>query len=1583
MRLSNSQRAREGVDSATPNGVQVSTWDLKLSDDYTLQSEETIDMLQYLRSSFSTDHPAWVLDKLESVLLFLDDLSVKELTHKHIFTCALRFAKMNLQGSLLQKFINSGICGNVSLRSHADNNHDDYTLQSIDTLEFFTMLRSNFLLTEGVLSSPLFKKLKKLIFYVLTHSILDKFGINFDTFGYSDFEKLAFQKKYQSRSGFIHTILDFTTFICERGVYVARTGNFDGFLHNKMTYQRWFDSSEEIQRKSQLMHNPEAHGFTEFSFRADLARIVEEGEAIMKHSKDFDASETRFIRRSLSNLYLIDAELTTRQAARESRDAPFSVLVCGGSGIGKSSIKDMLCKHFAKTENLPLEDHYVYTRNPAAKFWDGFSTSMHTVVLDDVAFLNPNKAGNGDPSVLEFLQVVNSVPFVPDQASLDEKGRTPLKARFCLATTNTENLNAHCYFSCPAAARRRFPFIIVPTVKKEYQRDDGSQMLDSMKVPISFGYQDSWNWTVKKVSPSTPDHHGVQHASTDIVFQTSDVNIFLQWFSRTVKEFNEDNATIRRNMKSMNEITLCSKCFLSTNLCSCKSCVGCFKMMEECDCELQLGVSFYFGFLYSWFIQWLIFTVWHDIFMTLFRFTGLSVFYYAHVNLMFYIRAHAIREWYIYQLRRASRMGERINNMYTGRNVTIAIAAISFLYTAYKMYNVVTPQSEEISGKDERVVSTKDIGEKPHGEVSQKDNVWYNNDIRLTSFQLSSQITSSKSLTLHKFVETISRNLIYAVMPTQPFKCMVMRLTCLKGNEYIVNNHCIPPIVGSTTLRLVQSPTTAGVTPNITVRFTEDDIRRYPKSDLCIITLNQLPPKKGIHDFIPRCDINVAFDGVLVSRNHIGEIVRNPLRRLRSHRRSVKLPLYDDSVIISVPEIMTENGECGSLVIAETPKGFAILGIHALRHNKVHEILAVPLSLDRFSGTKEIGVSEPLLSAQSRERKILPLHRKSVFRYIESGSCNIYGSFDGFRASPKSAVKITPMLPLLTPHGYKLKFFKPVMSGWRPWRIAAIDMVNPITEFRTDVLASVKYEFWEDIRSQLTPDKIDSIHILDDFTALNGACGVKYIDKMNTKASAGNPWKKSKEFFLDALEPTDGFQQPFAVNDEIQNRMDNMLHRYLDGKRVYPNFCAHLKDEPVSQKKAVIGKTRVFAGAPLDWSLLVRKYFLSHVKLIQENRFIFEAGTGTVVQSYEWTEMHSYISKFGEDRIVAGDYKSFDKKMSPVFIRAAFDILIDLAEESERISPDDLLVMKGIAVDTAYPLIDFNGDLVEFYGSNPSGHPLTVIINSLVNSLYMRYVYRILRPDRLPTELSDRKSETRFRNTVSLMTYGDDNIMSVSSACSWFNHVNIAQAFHDMGIIYTMPDKESDSVPFVSLSTSSFLKRSWVWDDEVGAYLAPLDHDSIERSLTVWVVSSSISESEQALAVISSAVREYFFYGRAIYEEKLSLLKSVAMELGLEPYFMDSTFLPFDRLKTLFWESSQYNEVKAACEGMSELNQNPSFNDSYCSHQGVDDEGEWVIDDSHQGVPRSSYLGMDWLDPQDTSDGVNFESNHSCRESLT
>ena len=194
MQSSDSPRTHGGADSAAPFETRVSTRDLihsrvrkipyplpmedlvpsfslseaevidPFSGDYTLQSFQQDYVMAYLRDSISDKKNAWVLDKLESVLLFLDDLSVKKLTYRHILTSSLRFAKMNLSGSLLERFMNLNLFEFVKGEEESDVLLDDLTPQSVDTLEFFTMLRSNFLLTEGIISSPLYKKMKKLVF---------------------------------------------------------------------------------------------------------------------------------------------------------------------------------------------------------------------------------------------------------------------------------------------------------------------------------------------------------------------------------------------------------------------------------------------------------------------------------------------------------------------------------------------------------------------------------------------------------------------------------------------------------------------------------------------------------------------------------------------------------------------------------------------------------------------------------------------------------------------------------------------------------------------------------------------------------------------------------------------------------------------------------------------------------------------------------------------------------------------------------------------------------------------------------------------------------------------------------------------------------------------------------------------------------------------------------------------------------------------------------------------------------------------------------------------------------------------------
>jgi DNA-binding cell septation regulator SpoVG len=435
-----------------------------------------------------------------------------------------------------------------------------------------------------------------------------------------------------------------------------------------------------------------------------------------------------------------------------------------------------------------------------------------------------------------------------------------------------------------------------------------------------------------------------------------------------------------------------------------------------------------------------------------------------------------------------------------------------------------------------------------------------------------------------------------------------------------------------------------------------------------------------------------------------------------------------------------------------------------------------------------------------------------------------------------------------------------------------------------------------DVEDRLPKNEFEKFEVYTDFVAVNGALGVAHVDSMKMGTSAGNPYRRSKRYYIHSVPEQDGLEDAVMPSEEILSRVRQIENSYRQHNCVRPNFCAHLKDEPVTFKKAESGKTRVFTGAPFDWTIVVRKYLLSAIRVIQRNRLLFEAGPGTVAQSTQWQDIYHYLTKFGKDRIVAGDYKSFDKRMAPEFILAAFRILRHFCKRSGNYSKEDLYVIDCIANDTAFPLVDYNGDLVQFYGSNPSGHPLTVIINSLVNSLYIRYCYMTLNPD------NEVKS---FKDKVALMTYGDDNIMGISDDIPWMNHTTISDALLELDVTYTMANKEAESIPYIHIDDATFLKRRWRFDVNIGAYVAPLEKESIYKSLTIWVRSKAVVEQEQLISVVASAVREFFWYGKDEFIASRQTLKEILLECGYEQWIEEWVFPTYDELKDAFWEVSK------------------------------------------------------------------------------
>lgn len=1458
----------------------------------------------------------------------------------------VNFVKLRMNDPLISSTILK------QLKSKFDEIFGSYEVQSDD---MFNDSREYIDRFKEVRRAPVFKKLYKFSMFLLCTSLFDGLGFTFESLGYRKLEEEMVRRECGNKLDFIECILDLTHFLCERGYQCIKTGSLDPIFHSGTAYEAWYESAQKIKMDSLVLTNPEPHGVNPFSFLADLSTIIEKGEAIYKHAFAMGDFEKSTVRHLLNDLKLVKCNHISKRSAQKKRTAPFSVLIYGGSGVAKSKFTELLFLYYGKLFGHPIDDEFMYTRSAADPFWSGFSSAEWCGLLDDVAFMHPNVAVSGDPTLMELIQVINDVAFVPNQADLADKGKTPVRFKFVMATTNAEHLNAYAYFSSPLALQRRLPWIIDIKPKAIYTRD--GCMIDQTKLPVIEDgiFPDFWDICIKRVIPMGVGRNN-QKAGFESIHNFDNIKDFLKWFAVTAQQHEITMAKSKACTSSMALVELCTTCHLPQSMCECVELQAHDIVYREVDGDLiasPLRVRNHSSFvdeeefkiddedlnleqreeilIYENAIDtleqekedsfvrcWGQYMYLHivDFFLTLFF--ELSIFRWGVTWLYSF---PVLKRWVkrvvsttfndsrilsLVMKKMGGQVQRKIGNIRILNAIAGFLAASSTAYVLIKMFkSFFQSEDESVSYVSVEGNNQSKLGKKPVIDEIPRENVWMKEDNEVTTFDTSPLTRSYKGIPFDRVKQMILENCIFARIQISDNVTRPIKAVALSGHIYLFNKHAFPD-EGEFKVTIIRGINSPGINANIVVTISQCDITRYP-TDLCTVNIRDLPPRKDITSLFCCATLRGTLKGIYVGRNEDGSSMNKTLHAIRKVMATSKLGAMETwKGVTNEPTI---NGDCGAVMLANTDFGPIILGIHNLGGGE--DIFSVCVTdktvknmVKKFEPIICSGI--PSIQSTSVKRGLVELHYKSTVRYIEDGTANVYGSFTGFRARLKSRVEPTFISKIMAKHGYMIRNGKPCMD-WRPWNKALDDMVKPCTSISSAILDDCVSNFTNDILRELPQSELDKIHVYDTFTAINGAAGVSYVDKINRSTSAGCPWKKSKKYFEEAIQPAHDLLDPITYNTEIMDRVNACIDTYLGCNRYMPVFCGNLKDEARPFIKIADGNTRMFAGAALDWTIVVRKYLLSIIRVVQGNRFVFESAPGTIAQSLEWESIRKYLTKFGKDRIVAGDYGKFDKKMCSKMILAAFKIIENICR-SAGYSEEEIAVVRGIAEDTAFPFVDFNGDLIEFFGSNPSGHPLTVIINGLANCLYMRYAFACLSPD---------KSSRNFKELVNLFTYGDDNAMGVSSLSEWFNHTAIQSVMASIGVKYTMADKEAKSVPYINIDNCSFLKRSWRYDGDVGAYVCPLEHESIEKMLTIGVKSKSITEEAHAVEVISTALREYFFYGKDVFDTKRKLFKSVVHEANINMYVTESTFPTWEELRDKFWKNSMHVKLAEDLEDCS------------------------------------------------------------------
>jgi len=362
--------------------------------------------------------------------------------------------------------------------------------------------------------------------------------------------------------------------------------------------------------------------------------------------------------------------------------------------------------------------------------------------------------------------------------------------------------------------------------------------------------------------------------------------------------------------------------------------------------------------------------------------------------------------------------------------------------------------------------------------------------------------------------------------------------------------------------------------------------------------------------------------------------------------------------------------------------------------------------------------------------------------------------------------------------------------------------------------------------------------------AVNGAPLDPFIRRMNASTSAafGNPGKKS--LYL-----------PIVYEDEkllIREPVESIKLEILEIMEGYRSGVARgvvnkvqLKDEPREISKVIAGKTRPFYMSPLSYLILSRMYLAPFYSQMVENSSSFGCAVGVNMHS-DARKLVDWLSSFGSSWL-EGDYGAFDQLM-PFDIGHAANTVVYRVLETFGYNGDALSIVKGLLTDALYPQIEVLNDLFEVPGLQPSGKYATAEDNSLRGVLIMMYNFYSIEVHR----------ELLFFDCVRPVVYGDDMLAAVKPLVeSSFNNLVYKDCCESLlNLTFTSPSKSGEMEKFVCVDTCTFLKRRFEFREDISEWVAPLDMNSLFKTLQWTLPSTVVAPSEQMKGAVISVLWE-------------------------------------------------------------------------------------------------------------------------------
>lgn len=597
-------------------------------------------------------------------------------------------------------------------------------------------------------------------------------------------------------------------------------------------------------------------------------------------------------------------------------------------------------------------------------------------------------------------------------------------------------------------------------------------------------------------------------------------------------------------------------------------------------------------------------------------------------------------------------------------------------------------------------------------------------------------------------------------------------------------------------------------------------------------------------------------------------------------------------------EIQTTSGDCGAVLVAFDPN-FAnkIFGIHAAGDSGSKYCgIGTPLTQDvlKILESQLVCVEDAKMFPEMKvasELNVEPIQDEKGwlwnlrlpfvgnFMYHGKETRKVFANF-------KSTIVPSPVHGVIATPTMKPAHLVPFMKDGvkvDPMAKARVKASPAPKTMDKNLLNSAVHHYTQMVTGQV--DEADR-RVLTYAEAIQGIEGNEFYQGINRSTSPGYGWEKEGA----------GKTKWLGSEGEYNVSHPELLEAYEDMKET----CLHnrpsvywvdtMKDERRPIAKVDEGKTRLFSVGEMAFTVLFRQYFMGFIAHMMKNKIRYESCVGINPFDRDWTRLATGLNAVGK-KVIAGDFANYDGTLNADLLWRMLDVIEAFYENS---SAEDRMRRRSMWCEIVNSIHINSDDVYSWTHSQPSGCPMTTILNCGYHSISARYVFLVCAAKYMP-ELASLRYYNLF---VRHFNFGDDDAWNISDAIiEWFNQVTITEAYATFGMEYTDEAKTGVIVPFRSRDDINFLKRTFRWDDVQCRFRAPLALETI-REMAMWN-KGTIDPFDLTAEVLCNAVVELAQHDRETFDRELPAFEKARRILSERVSVNFETYDDYQRIEAV------------------------------------------------------------------------------------